>query len=281
MSGFPTSTYSHRAEGKTPLGQLHMMGFIKENTALPPSPLRVLDCYGIMYLVKGRGVYRDMAGARPLMAGDLVLVFPEHPHTYAPPPGEAWDEMFMQFSGPLFQALRDSGAWDIHHPVQHLEPIDYWLGKLMPFVLAIPPMTVAAKTEEAGRLVHLLTEMWAETVKRREAAPKPKWLSIACHLLDSELGSEIDLQKVAAEAGMSYALFRHQFGRVMGMPPARYRAERRIDVAGDMLIYTRMTCQTIAETLGFSDEFHLSKRFKQFKGVTPRDYRRRGREAVR
>jgi AraC-like DNA-binding protein len=35
-----------------------------------------------------------------------------------------------------------------------------------------------------------------------------------------------------------------------------------------------MSHREIAESLGFRDEFHFSKRFKQWAGVPPRDVRR-------
>ena len=59
------------------------------------------------------------------------------------------------------------------------------------------------------------------------------------------------------------------------MPTGRYRAGRRIETACDLLQYTTMTGAQIAERLGFSDEYHFSKRFKELRGKSPRQFRRR------
>jgi AraC-like DNA-binding protein len=37
---------------------------------------------------------------------------------------------------------------------------------------------------------------------------------------------------------------------------------------------TDMTVREIARTLGYADEFHLSRRFSAHFGVPPRDYRK-------
>ena len=95
-------------------------------------------------------------------------------------------------------------------------------------------------------------------------------------LLDTDLGRPIDLAAVAAEVGLSYENFRKRFQRAMGVSPARYRTVRRIEAARELLRYTpQMTNRQVAASLGFSDEYHFSKRFTQITGMTPRQLRRR------
>jgi AraC-like DNA-binding protein len=42
-----------------------------------------------------------------------------------------------------------------------------------------------------------------------------------------------------------------------------------------LLWQTDQTVGEIADTLGFSDSFHLSKSFKRLTGLTPTEFRRR------
>ena len=41
-------------------------------------------------------------------AGDLLVVFPEHPHQYGPEAGNEWDEVFIAFKGADFEGC---GQW--------------------------------------------------------------------------------------------------------------------------------------------------------------------------
>ena len=73
---------------------------------------------------------------------------------------------------------------------------------------------------------------------------------------------------------MSYDALRKQFLRHTGETPARYRTQKRIAVAADLLLHTSMSIKQIAANLNFCSEFHFSQKFKQIKGVSPREFRR-------
>ena len=93
-------------------------------------------------------------------------------------------------------------------------------------------------------------------------------------VLDGAGRDDVVADELAAEAGLSYDTFRRRFTAQVGRPPAAYRTERRLQTAATLLRLTDMTHREIARTLGFADEFHLSRRFRATYGVAPRDYRR-------
>jgi transcriptional regulator GlxA family with amidase domain len=83
------------------------------------------------------------------------------------------------------------------------------------------------------------------------------------------------LADLAVDLGLSYDQLRRRFTTELGQPPAAYRRQRRVEQTAAMLRTTNLGLREIAETLGFADEFHLSRRFKQHYGVSPREYRSR------
>ena len=95
-------------------------------------------------------------------------------------------------------------------------------------------------------------------------------------LLGLDLAKPLSLAQVAAEMHVSLSALSHRYRREAGIAPiAAYRA-LRIDRAKALLL-RGIPLHTIAEELGFSDAFHLSKTFKQVLGLAPRhllrDYR--------
>jgi len=68
---------------------------------------------------------------------------------------------------------------------------------------------------------------------------------------------------------MSYETFRKRFLAANGSSPRAYREARRIDAARELLLLTWLTQREIASSLGYSDEYHFSKRFKRATGVAP------------
>jgi AraC-like DNA-binding protein len=82
---------------------------------------------------------------------------------------------------------------------------------------------------------------------------------------------------IARRVGLPYETFRKRFTEAMGVSPARYRTQKRIEAACQLLRFTpQLTNREAAEALGFADEFHFSRRFKEKVGVSPRQYRLSG-----
>ncbi|MBO0885175.1 MAG: helix-turn-helix transcriptional regulator, partial [Mycobacterium sp.] len=84
---------------------------------------------------------------------------------------------------------------------------------------------------------------------------------------------ELDMREVATRVGQPYDTFRHRFAAEVGQSPLAFRNTRRLQAAATMLRMTDLTVRAIARTLGYTDEFHLSRRFRARFGCSPSTYR--------
>ena len=84
---------------------------------------------------------------------------------------------------------------------------------------------------------------------------------------------EVAPAAIARKLGLSYETFRKDFARHTGQPPARYRLHRLIDQARALITERHLSNKQLAETLGFYDEFHFSRHFRQVTGQSPREFR--------
>ena len=75
--------------------------------------------------------------------------------------------------------------------------------------------------------------------------------------------------------GQSYDAFRKKYTRLTGNAPKQFMMNRVMEQAAQLLIETNRSTHDIADELGFCDQFHFSKRFKQHTGITPSKYRTR------
>lgn len=79
--------------------------------------------------------------------------------------------------------------------------------------------------------------------------------------------------RMAAEAGVSRALFARRFREVVGRPPLTYVTEHRLDEASDLLTSTDLGVAQIAKAVGYADSFGFSAAFKRARGSSPTAFR--------
>lgn len=255
----------------TRLGQLVLAGEVIDDEPIMPSTLRVMDAYVLSIVLDGEGSYRDARGREePLVPGAHTIVPPGVPHWYGTAPGESWTELFAVFTGPLFDSVAELCGLTAAGPryPRPVPPVE-----ALRSVLRAPPASKRAAEHQLLALVDWLLD--AEDAGGASEGPEfsPE-VAKAMGRLGDDLTGSVDLRTVAAESGLTYDTFRRRFTAEVGRTPSAFRTARRLQTAATLLRLTDMTHREIARTLGFADEFHLSRRFREHFGVPPRDYRR-------
>ncbi|MEU9731713.1 AraC family transcriptional regulator [Streptomyces sp. NPDC048002] len=112
-------------------------------------------------------------------------------------------------------------------------------------------------------------------------ADAPSWyrgladpvLAPALHAFHGRPSDTWTVASLAAQAGVSRALFAKRFTHLMGRPPLAYLTECRMDDAETLLADTELSIAQIAKTVGYADAFGFSAAFKRHKGVSPSTFR--------
>ena len=269
----PVHQVRFRFTEPTRFGRITQAGLIRDGLGAGLAAMRALDSYALVYALDGAAHYRDQHGvARDIAPGDVILVFPGLAHAYGPGPGERWSEFYLVFDGPVFDLWRSQGLLDPARPVFRCDPVDTWLPRLE----SVPdaPRTPGSSLAEVCRLQEVLAAMLAQANVAEAAVGDRRLLARACALLGSDLERDLDLPGLARRLGAPYESFRKQFTRLMGTPPARWRSARIIERACELMQRGGMPDKQIAARLGFCDEFHFSRRFKEITGRSPRAFRK-------
>lgn len=92
---------------------------------------------------------------------------------------------------------------------------------------------------------------------------------------DRNFAEPLDLQQLAAVAGISRWHFQRLFAATYGLSPAAYLSRRRIERAQDLLRATNLTVTEVCHAVGFSSLGSFSSRFRELTGQTPSAFQRR------
>ncbi len=257
------------------LGRVTLSGLLRKVESSGMVNMRVFGSYALVYCFEGRGYYEDTHGfTRNIVAGDMILVFPELGHRYGPGRGHFWSEFFLVFEGPVFDLWRESGFLDSARPVHHLEPIDYWLKQFQSVLGPDRTPGLSPAVLEICRLQQVLAEALLSEETQAISPHDLDWVSRARAILEADLERQRSMPGVARKLGVSYESFRKRFSRIVGISPARYRDTCIIDHARRLMQEENLSNKEIADRLSFCDEFHFSHRFKQITGKSPRKFRK-------
>ena len=84
----------------------------------------------------------------------------------------------------------------------------------------------------------------------------------------------IQIEDLAHEAGLSTSHFSRLFKSVIGDSPYQFLMRYRVERAEEMMRDPTNTLIGVALACGFSDQPHLTRIFKQYRGVTPKTWRK-------
>lgn len=101
----------------------------------------------------------------------------------------------------------------------------------------------------------------------------------ACDLIDRHYAEPLDLESLAAAAGISKYHFLRSFAAEYSQTPAQYLCHRRIERAQDLLRATNLTVTEICYLVGFSSLGSFSSKFRELVGVSPSGYQARYAES--
>lgn len=250
------------------IGRITTVAQLEDSSGTPGKDLRTLGCYALVYVQKGQGFYEDSEQCIAIGPANLILLRPTLSHRYKPTGPEPWNETFMLFEGSLFEQWERSDLLPVDRPVLKLDPIEFWLAKLNEIYA---PETTAL--QQITRLQNFLADALTHDSYQIAADQSRDWLARAEHHLRNHLDHSNAVQQSATDMGLSHGAFRKKYSRLTDHTPAQFILKSKMHEGARLLIETNHSIEQIADQLNYCDQFHFSKRFKNYFGTTPSKYR--------
>jgi AraC-like DNA-binding protein len=236
----------------------------------------VHDGYVIGMIMAGAQRYRYRGAEHLAGSGTLVLINPDELHTGHKGTEDGWlYRAFYPDSGQMTSLLAE-----LELPSHHLPAFGATLYRDQDLVngfcqlhrLLESPATALQQQTVWRELVLSLLQRHAAVPDAGKPGKEHRAVSLAKELLQAQLTAPPSLEALAAAVNLSPFHFARVFRRATGMPPHTWLMQQRIAQAR-ALLQSGCLPLDVAMQLGFADQSHLSRQFKQVYGVGPGAYR--------
>ena len=214
--------------------------------------------------------------------GDLLILNPEESHAGGPPADGSWTYRAMYPSRSLMREI--AAEFSAGRPTVPEFGTDIVRDQAVTASLhryhrltESPRSSLLERETELARALVLLTGRHATGPREpRQPGREPRAIRLCKEYLEEHAASNVTLHELAAVAGLSPFHLCRVFGESAGMTPHAYQTHLRVRHAR-ILLQTGVPIAHAAVEVGFYDQAHLTRHFKQIVGIPPGQFTREAR----
>ena len=233
---------------------------------------RTLHEYQLVYITKGKGTFSsESTPEQEVSKGQLLVLFPDEWHTYAPSTKTGWNEYYIGFEGEIANMLMRENILTKEKQVLDIG-INEELVSLFRRALDIAEADRTASQQYlSGIAMHIIGCLLSITQNKlyEEMDNAAQKIESAKIIMQENIFKEIDAEELSAKLGLSYSWFRKVFKEYTGYSPAKYFQELKLRKAKQMLIESPLTIKEICYELNYTSAEHFFTVFKKQTGYTP------------
>lgn len=211
-----------------------------------------------------------------LTAGDLILFNPRDSHFCAPINGEILDYRAVNINSiVMLQAVKEitgnKYAPYFTQNVVYQSEITQSLGDLYNAILSNAPKL--KKDEVFFFLLEQVLQEYAAPFDEIEINQPNEQIKMLCTYMENHFSDNITLDDLLSMTSFGKSYLLRSFTKQIGVSPYRYLQTIRLDKAKKFLEQGIAPIDA-ANMAGFADQSHFTNFFKEFIGLTPKQYQR-------
>ena len=142
---------------------------------------------------------------------------------------------------------------------------------------SVPRWYISTKTplmDASGEVIGLAGAMY-RIEQQEEMTRYLQELLPVTRYIEEHFAEQISMTVMAEMAGHSATHFNRRFKQLLRVTPTAYLRSVRVQAAQSLLTTTSRSLSEIAINVGYADQSHLTRRFREVTGMTPAAWRKR------
>lgn len=259
-----------------PHSRYPVRGHPRSRTFKPRVGRRIRE-FQFVYITDGGGYFEsDKTPRVKIQRGQVFILFPDILHRYAPDPGTGWTEAWIEVRGDLLARLCSRKKLSPAQSVIALDDNTRVIESIRECLHLLQHQPSGFEGLASAAALRVVAEICFAKLRSRQEVPVAEEKVRQARLaLAGELSKPPSLTALARKLRISYPTLRRKFRHMTGMGMKEYHEKLRLRVACRLLAPGQLKLDAIAQELGYSSAFHLSKNFKKHYGIPPGEWLRR------
>ena len=235
--------------------------------------------YLFHYVLSGTGrlIANDSKGISheyQIRIGEGFMIFPRQINTYIADPKLPWEYIWIEFDGMRAREIIETAGLSPDHPVYHASYKDL-RENMKDEMIYIAEHHDATPFHLMGHLYLFIDYLSRSSSSQITASGRVRdfYIKEALNYIEQNFQNDISVENIASFCGLNRTYFGRIFKETVGKSPQQFLLSYRMAKAAELLKLTELSISDIGNAVGYPNQLHFSRAFKNVYGVSPREWR--------
>ena len=203
------------------------------------------------------------------------MIFPNQITTYGADKQLPWEYVWLEFDGLRVKSLLDTIGLSLDKPVYHAR------NKSLREDMANEMLYISRHKDESP--FHLIGHLYlfldyllrsaADEQLEHGSKLREFYIHEALTYIEHNFQNEITIEDIAGVCGLNRTYFGKIFKEALGKTPQEFLLNYRMLKAAELLKLTSLSIGDVGLAVGYANQMHFSRAFKNNYGISPREWR--------
>lgn len=236
--------------------------------------------YLFHYVLSGTGTLmadnaKGITQTYNIKSGQGFLIFPGQINTYIADDKLPWEYIWIEFDGLRVKEALTTTELAKNNPVYHTHSKDI-REKLVEEMLYITRHPSESPYHLIGHM-YLFLDYLMQSAKSAKLVPGGKmsdfYIKEAMNYIEQNFQNDISIEDIAGVCGINRSYLGKIFKNSVGHSPQEFLMNYRMIKATELLKLTSLSIADVGSAVGYENQLHFSRAFKNIYGVAPREWR--------
>lgn len=235
--------------------------------------------YLFHYVLSGTGRLmandsRGISHEYQIRSGEGFMIFPRQINTYIADPKLPWEYIWIEFDGMRAREIIETAGLSPDHPVYHASYKDL-RENMKDEMLYIAEHHDASPFHLMGHLYLFIDYLSRSSSSQMTTSGRVRdfYIKEALNYIEQNFQNDISIENIASFCGLNRTYFGRIFKETVGKSPQQFLLSYRMAKAAELLKLTQLSISDIGNAVGYPNQLHFSRAFKNVYGVSPREWR--------